>query len=154
MCYNLSYQVKLLDLQVASFNVGRVCKLKTGWNNQGLVGFGIIMVFLLAGEFLSRWLNLVLPGNLTALVLLFLALVMGIIKLEQVERAATWLLNNLMLFFIPLNASLVLQWDVLKKEGLVMLASLFISTLLVMAVTAKTVEIFGKKGEQHVERVD
>ncbi|MDA8235574.1 MAG: CidA/LrgA family protein [Clostridia bacterium] len=128
--------------------------MKTGWNNQGLVGFGIIMVFLLAGEFLSRWLNLVLPGNLTALVLLFLALVMGIIKLEQVERAATWLLNNLMLFFIPLNASLVLQWDVLKKEGLVMLASLFISTLLVMAVTAKTVEIFGKKGEQHVERVD
>ncbi|MHB8171322.1 MAG: CidA/LrgA family protein [Thermincolia bacterium] len=128
--------------------------MKNGWNNQGLVGFGFIMLFLLVGEFLTRWLNLVLPGNLIALLLLFLALVLGIIKLEQVEQAASWLLNNLMLFFIPLNASLVLQWDVLKKEGLVMLASLFISTLMVMAVTAKTVEIFGKKGEQQVERSD
>jgi len=123
-------------------------------NGQGLLGFGIIVGLLLAGELLSRGLNLILPGNLTGLLLLFLALVLGIIKLEQVEEAATWLLNNLMLFFIPFNVGLITQWEVLKREGWIMLLSLFLSTLLVLGITAKTVEFFGKRGEEQVGRTE
>lgn len=103
-------------------------------------GFVIILFMQSLGMFLSNQFKLILPGNLTGLLLLFLALVFKIIKLEQVEDAANLLLDNMMALFIPLNVGLMTMLPLLKQEWVAIITSILGSTILVMVVTAKVVE--------------
>lgn len=106
-----------------------------------LEGFVIILFMQSIGTYLSNQFHLILPGNLTGLILLFLAILFKIVKLEQVEGAANLLLDNMMALFIPLNVGLVTVLPKLKQEWLAVLVSLLASTVIVMVVTAKTVEL-------------
>ncbi|PKM81354.1 MAG: CidA/LrgA family protein [Firmicutes bacterium HGW-Firmicutes-14] len=103
-------------------------------------GFVIILFMQSLGTFLSNYFNLILPGNLTGLLLLFLALVFRIIRLDQVEGAARLLLDNMMVLFIPLNIGLVTIMPRIRDELLAIIISLLASTVIVMVVTAKVVE--------------
>ncbi|PKM41921.1 MAG: hypothetical protein CVV03_11035 [Firmicutes bacterium HGW-Firmicutes-8] len=106
-----------------------------------LEGFVIILLMQSLGTFLSNYFNLILPGNLTGLLLLFLILLFRVVKLEQVEGAANLLLDNMMVLFIPLNVGLVTILPKLKQEWLAIMISLLASTIIVMVVTAKVVEL-------------
>lgn len=103
-------------------------------------GFVILMFLQALGMFLANQFDLILPGNLMGLLLLFFALVFKIIKLEQVEGAANLLLDNMMFLFIPLNVGLVTVLPQLKQEWVAILTSILASTVLVMVVTAKVVD--------------
>lgn len=105
-----------------------------------LEGFVIIMFMQSLGTLLSNHFKLTLPGNLTGLLLLFLALLFRIVKLEQVEAAANLLLDNMMLLFIPLNVGLITVLPRLKQEWVAIITSLLLSTIIVMVITAKAVE--------------
>lgn len=50
------------------------------------------------GGYLKEWLNLPLPGTLVGMILLFLLLCSGIIKLNWVEQGAAVLIGELLLF--------------------------------------------------------
>lgn len=113
-------------------------------------GFVIIIFMQGLGTFLARQFDLILPGNLVGLLLLFFALLLKIIKLEMVEGAAKLLLNNMMVLFIPLNVGLVTIFSKLKEEGLAILVSLLASTVIVMIVTAKAVEMTERR-RRHVK---
>lgn len=104
-------------------------------------GFVIILFMQGLGTLLSNQFKLILPGNLTGLLLLFLALVFRIIKIEQVEGAASLLLDNMMALFIPLNVGLITILPQLKQEGVAIFTSILGSTIIVMVVTAKVVEL-------------
>lgn len=106
-----------------------------------LEGFVILMFMQSLGTFLSNHFKLVLPGNLTGLLLLFLALLFRIVRLDQVEEAANLLLDNMMVLFIPLNVGLMTILPRLKQEWVAIFTSLLASTVIVMVVTAKAVEI-------------
>lgn len=103
-------------------------------------GFVILLFMQSLGMFLSNQFKLILPGNLTGLLLLFLALVFKIVRLEQVEDAANLLLDNMMVLFIPLNVGLMTVLPILKQQWVAIITSLLASTILVMVVTAKVVE--------------
>ena len=64
-------------------------------------GFLILAGVFLIGEFLSTWFGLLLPGSLVGMVLLTVFLFSGVVKLEQVEKAADDLLRHLILLFVP-----------------------------------------------------
>lgn len=104
-------------------------------------GFVIILFMQGLGTFLSNQFKLILPGNLTGLLLLFLALVFKFVKLEQVEGAAGLLLDNMMALFIPLNVGLITILPQLKQEWVAIFTSILGSTFVVMVVTAKVVEM-------------
>lgn len=117
--------------------------------NQSAKIFGGLVIFVLMqafGEIITRVTNLILPGNLTGLLLLFICLLLGIIKLEQVEDAANLLLDNMMALFIPLNVGLITVLPLLKKEGLQVLVTLLTTTVIVMMVAAKVTELMNKGG--------
>lgn len=108
-------------------------------------GLTILFLMQFLGELLSRAFNLVLPGNLVGLLLLFLCLITGIIKVRQVEEATDLLLNNMMLLFIPLNVGLMTIFPLLKRDWLAIITSLLLSTVLVMLITGKVVELINKR---------
>lgn len=112
-----------------------------------LEGFVILLFMQSLGEVLSRGFNLLLPGNLVGMLLLFLSLVLGIISLEQVEDAVELLLDNMMALFIPLNVGLITVWPLLKKEGLAIVTSVLAGTVIIMVITGKVVELAAKKEE-------
>lgn len=119
---------------------------------QLLEGFVILLFMQSLGEVLTRSFNLILPANLTGLILLFLSLVTGLVKLEQVEEAVNLLLDNMMALFIPLNVGLITIWPLLKKEGLAIVVSLLASTIIVMAVTGRIIEFTAGRGENSADR--
>ena len=106
-----------------------------------LEGFVIILLSQSLGTLLSDYFKLPLPGNLAGLLLLFLALLFRIVKMEQVEAAANLLLDNMMLLFIPLNVGLMTMLPRLKQEWVAIVTSVLASTIIVMIVTAKVVQI-------------
>ena len=66
-----------------------------------LLGLGLLMGFAALGEGLARWLGLPLPGSVIGLLLLWLALGLGAVRLSWLEGAADHLLGVLGLLFVP-----------------------------------------------------
>jgi len=125
----------------ALFNKKKMAKLPGKKEIVILEGFVILLLMQSIGTFLTNHFKLILPGNLTGLLLLFLALLLRIVRLEQVEGAARLLLDNMMVLFLPLNVGLVTILPRLKQELLAIIISLLASTVIVMVVTAKAVEM-------------
>lgn len=113
-------------------------------------GFTVLMVCWTIGEGITKWLALPLAGSLIGLMVLCLGLVMGIIKLEWVEECATQLHKNLVLVFIPAAVGIKYYWPLLLNSGLTIIASIIVSTFVVLLCTAKTVEFLQKEeGQEH-----
>lgn len=120
-----------------------------------LEGFTILILFESVATYLSTKLQLLIPGNLLGLLLLFAFLYFKIIPLGVVEEAANLLLDNMMVLFIPLNVGLMTVLPKLKQEWLAVFVSILGSTVLVMIVSAKIVEYVerGKKRANHVKNL-
>lgn len=67
-----------------------------------LPGFGLLVLCLLAGEWLKARLGLVLPGNILGLFILLALLGTGVVPLRWVEAAARLLLWLLPFLFMPI----------------------------------------------------
>jgi len=111
-------------------------KLIVGWCS----GFGILAGLYLAGELLSRWLGLFLPGSLVGMVLLTLLLFSGIVKLEQVEMAADGLLRHLILLFVPSAVGIMVFANSISGLAVEIIMTALLSTVVVLVVTGKTVD--------------
>ena len=90
----------------------------------------VIFGFTLLGEALQRLLPIGIPGSVYGLVLLFLALCTGIVKLEQVKESGDFLRSLLPLLFVAPTVSIMEHWAVIRTE-LLPLALLVASTTVV-----------------------
>lgn len=96
-----------------------------------LGGFVIIIAFLFAGEAL-RVAGLPLPGNVTGMLLLAVALRLRIVRREWIEAAAKVLVANLSLLFVPAGVGVMAYFDVIERSWLPISVSILVSTLLVL----------------------
>jgi len=101
-------------------------------------GLVILILFQMMGLGLERFAHIPLPGNVIGMVLCLSALWLGWVKLEWIEATSTWLLKHMMLFFAPIIAGTVIFFPLLKEEWSSIVATLVISTLSVIVVTAWT----------------
>ena len=97
----------------------------------------IILVFTFAGEILHYVVPLQIPASIYGLVLLFAALVLGFIKLPQVEETAKLLIEVMPLMFIPAGVALLESWGDLKPILIPVAVIMVVSTVLVMGVSGK-----------------
>ena len=103
-------------------------------------GFLILTGVFLIGEFLSTWFGLLLPGSLVGMVLLTVFLCSGVVKLEQVEKAANDLLRHLILLFVPAAVGIMVYVKVFSGNAVAIVLNTLLSTVLVLSVTGKTVD--------------
>jgi holin-like protein len=99
-----------------------------------IAGFSIIFICLLIGEGLAHLLRLPIPGNVIGMVTLTAALMLGIVRVEQVKPVADGLLKQLALLFVPPGVGLLLYGDLLKTAWLSIGVSLVVSTIIVLGV--------------------
>ena len=97
-------------------------------------GFAVIVAFGLLGTLLHS-LGIPIPGGVLGLLLFFLALSAGLVKLEWVEQAASLLLRHMVLLFVPLTVGLMEMGQVLQRQALAIIASLLVSWLAVLLTT-------------------
>lgn len=105
-----------------------------------LAQFCVIMVFVLLGEFLGYVIPLPIAGSIYGLVLLFLALVTGIVKLSWVQDVAGWLHSIMALFFVAPAVAIMDIWgdisDIWPMLVLLLVITYFVS-MITTGVTAQ-----------------
>jgi len=98
-------------------------------------GIIIILFFLMAGEIIAKIPQFPLPGNVSGMILIFVALQLRIIRLDWVKSGSNLLLKNMALFFVPPGVGLMLYFDLISKYWLTIVISSIVSSLLVMWIT-------------------
>jgi holin-like protein len=106
-----------------------------------------ILLFQLAGEIISRWLALPIPGPVLGLFFLFVALVARGGPGHELQDTARGLLQHLSLLFVPAGTGILLHLHRLADEGLAIGVSLVASTFLAMAVTALVLKALAPRQE-------
>ncbi|ENM3860543.1 CidA/LrgA family protein, partial [Vibrio cholerae] len=90
--------------------------------------------------FFSDWLvnqfHLPLPANLTGMLILLLLVMLKVVNVEWFRRGASWLLAEMLLFFVPAVVAVVNYQDLMRQEGIKIAVVLVASTILVIASTA------------------
>jgi holin-like protein len=97
-------------------------------------GFAVLVAFFMLGSFLHG-LGLPIPGGVLGLILFYLALSTGLVKLKWVERAAGLMLRHMVLLFVPLTVGLMEMGAVLSRQALAITASLLVSLAAVLLTT-------------------
>lgn len=95
-----------------------------------------LLIFQLIGEVFARWLNLPVPGPVIGMLLLFAALVLRGGADQELQTTSQNLLQHLSLLFVPAGTGVMLHLHRVADEWLPLLASLLISTLATLVVTA------------------
>lgn len=93
----------------------------------------IITAFCFAGELLAKWIPLPIPAAIYGIVLLFLALCTGLLKLSQVEETAHYLISIMPIFFVAPTVKLLSYWHVIAPALVPICTVLVSSTVVVFA---------------------
>lgn len=108
----------------------------------------IIFGFTLLGELLHLIIPLPIPAAIYGLVLLFLALQIGIVKLHQVDAVSKFLIAIMGLLFVSPAVNIVEVWAGIAGSLVPILVILAVSTVLVFAVSGLVTGLMVKKGEK------
>lgn len=115
--------------------------------------FTIICLITFVGELLAAVLPLSVPGSIYGMFLMFLALCTGIVKMEQIQETADFLLAVMPVMFVPAAVSLITKWDILKNNIIGFLITCIVSTILVMGITGISAQaLLKKRGKNKHER--
>ena len=100
----------------------------------------IIVGISLVGELLKHLLPLPIPASIYGMVLLFVGLMTGVIKLESVKETGKFLIEIMPVMFIPAAVGLIEKFEELKAILVPLVVITVVSTFFVMTVTGKTTE--------------
>ncbi len=103
--------------------------------------FLIIGAFYYAGELLHTLLPLPVPAAVYGLVLLFTALCTGILKLEQIEETADFLLGIMAIMFIPPAVGIVKLLDILADSWWKIVVICILTTFTTIAITGHVAQL-------------
>ena len=100
----------------------------------------IILAISFAGEVLKYFLPFPIPASIYGMVILFIGLLTGWIRLESVKGTGEFLIEIMPVMFIPAGVGLMASWGTLKPV-LVPVSIITVAVLvIVMAVTGKISE--------------
>ncbi|MEO8641109.1 CidA/LrgA family protein [Pseudomonas sp.] len=101
----------------------------------------VLLAIYLLGCQMAVWFAWPIPGGVIGMVLLLLAFALGVVNPAALKKGAGLLMAEMLLFFIPALMSLLDYGGLLRSDGWRILLVIGVSTLMVMLVTAFTVEL-------------
>ena len=108
----------------------------------------VIALVTLAGELLRFFVPLPIPASIYGLLLLFLLLKTGLVKLRQVQDVGQLLLDLMPVLLVPACVSLVTALDALRQMLLPVLLMGTAATVAVMVVTGLVAQRTVRDGEE------
>lgn len=125
----------------------RMIKLKV----KLLVQIGIVFGICLVGEGIAAILPFAFPASVLSMLLLFVLLLCGVLKVEHIREKGDFLLKNMAFFFIPSGVALLEQVDFLKGKIMILLLICLITMVLTFAATAFTVRLVSR-WQKHLKK--
>ncbi len=108
--------------------------------------FLIIMGFALLGEVLQRIVPLPIPASVYGIVLMFLALCLGWVKVQQVKAVGGFLNSILPLLFVSPAVGIVEDWGLIREDLAVILLLLVGSTVLTFGISGRVTQAVRNRG--------
>lgn len=105
----------------------------------------IILSICFLGDILSKKLVIPIPGSVIGMIILFIFLYTGVIKLCMLDEISKFLLDHLAFFFIPAGVGLISSIPIIKDKLLAIFIITFISTIIVTISTGLTVQLFKRR---------
>ncbi|MEK3789761.1 MULTISPECIES: CidA/LrgA family protein [Paenibacillus] len=112
---------------------------------QGILQIGVLLLFSVGMNALVGWLHWPIPGSIVGMLLLFILLQTRVIRLSWIEIGASWLLAELLLFFIPSAVGVMDYLPLLEHDGMSILFIVLLGTFIVMAVTGLVATFISKR---------
>lgn len=109
----------------------------------------IIFLYSFLGDILSSVFNLPIPGSIIGLLLLFISLEIGLIKLSSINTVGKFLQKNMAILFVPLTVGMMNYYEIIKLNAIALLLIILISTTITYFATARFAQFMIKKEEQH-----
>lgn len=110
--------------------------------------FLIILVISFLGELCRYYISLLLPASIYGLILMLLALMSGLVKLEQVKDVAVFLIEVMPVMFIPAGAGLLVSWEALQPIVFPVAVITIATTVIVMAVSGRMTQFVIRRGKE------
>ncbi len=108
--------------------------------------FLIILGFTLAGEALQRLVPFSIPASVWGLVLLFAALCLKLVKVEQIQEVGGFLTSLLPLLFVSPTVGIVEHWALIRPRLLPIALLLLASTVLTFGISGGLTQLLSRKG--------
>lgn len=109
--------------------------------------FSIFLICLMLGSVVKSFIDLPIPETIYGMIFLFVALVIKVVKVDDVETTSDFLSNVLAFVFLPAGVGLINELDRIKDKGLVIIFIVILSTIITMVVTSKVVEILQRRNK-------
>ena len=104
----------------------------------------IILGAYLLGVIIQTAFNMPIPGTVLGLIILFLGLYSGIIKVEMIEDMCEILISHMSFLFIPAGVGLITSFNLLSGKIIAFSLIILITTVIVWLVTAYVVKLLRK----------
>ena len=101
---------------------------------------GVIVTIAFIAELLYFVIPLPIPASVYGMVILFVSLCLGIIKLEMVEDVADWILSIMPIFFIAPTVGLIEAFGDIEGQVIPLVLICIVSTFVVTSVTGLTAQ--------------
>lgn len=109
----------------------------------------LIVLFSLAGQAMATFLALPIPGGVIGMALMLVLLATRRLRVRNVQRGASLLLGEMLLFFVPAVMSLLDHREFLGLLGVKLLIVIALGTVLVMVGTALTIDLCYRWMDRH-----
>lgn len=107
--------------------------------------FGIIITLSFLGEILHEVIPLPVPASIYGIVILFICLETGHIKVQSVKETSQFLIGIMPVMFIPAAVGLIDSWEIMKNQLLVYLLIAILTTFVVMIAAGKVTQCIIRK---------
>lgn len=104
-----------------------------------------IAVVLFISKIIESFIPFPMPASVIGLVLLFILLCTGVVKLGQVEGVGTALTNNISFLFVPAGVSVINSLPILSQHPILIILLIIISTLLLLISVGFISQLFVTK---------
>lgn len=108
----------------------------------------IIIAVCFAGEAVKYILPFPVPGSIYGMVILFVLLLTGVVKPENVEKVSDYLVECISIMFVPGGVGLIKSWATLKSMLPAAVGAVLFVTPFVMIVTGRVTQFLIEKGEK------
>ncbi len=92
----------------------------------------IILTISFIGEILAYLIPFPIPASIYGIIILFVCLNLGIIKLSQVNETGNFLIEIMPIMFIPAAVGIIENWETMHDSILKYIILLIVSTIVVM----------------------
>lgn len=119
-----------------------------------LFQFTIILSVCMVGEGIASILPMTFPASVISLILLIVLLLTGVVKERHISRCADFITGHMSFFFVPSCIGIMQYFDLIIPQIVPFLLVTALTTPLIYAVTAWTVQLMVGRMEKEAAKDD